>query len=148
MSTTPKLVYFGLRGRGDVIRMALEQSDSEWTEEGIDYAVMKQGGPNFPFAQAPCLEHNGMVISQTDAILRYIGREWGLYGETNVESTQIDMLLLGVESMRGEYLKVCYGASFSEEAKKAYTATHVEAAGLSLRNNGAHFQYLEDVLGE
>lgn len=143
----PKLLYFNLRGRGDVIRMALEQSGSEWSEEGIEYAVMKQGGPNFPFAQAPVLVHNGMTIAQTDAILRYIGREWGMYGDNNVESTQIDMLLLGVESIRGDYVKLCYGSSFSEEATQAYKDTHVAAAGLSGRTNGAHFQYLEDMLG-
>jgi glutathione S-transferase len=109
---------------------------------------MKQGGPNFPFAQAPALEHNGVTIVQTDAILRYIGREWGMYGENNVESTMIDMLLSGVESIRGEYLKLCYGESFSEEAKQAYCAGHVAPTGLGGRNNGAHFQYLEDILGE
>jgi glutathione S-transferase len=127
--------------------MALTQAGTEWTEEGVDYAAMKQAGPNFPFAQAPALVHNGFTIVQTDAIMRYIGREWGLYGDNNVESTQIDILLNGVESLRAEYLKVCYGASFSEEAKQAYNAAHVAAGGLESRNNGAHFQYLEDILG-
>jgi glutathione S-transferase len=144
----PTLVYFNLRGRGDVIRLALSQAGVDWAEEGVDYAAMKQGGPDFPFAQAPAFKHNGLRVVQTDAILRYIGREWDMYGANNVEATQIDMIMHGVESMRGEYLKLCYAESFSEEAKQAYVSGHVSATGLAGRNNGAHMQYLEDILGQ
>eukprot|EP00603_Paraphysomonas_imperforata_P005171 CAMPEP_0114430280 /NCGR_PEP_ID=MMETSP0103-20121206/9955_1 /TAXON_ID=37642 ORGANISM="Paraphysomonas imperforata, Strain PA2" /NCGR_SAMPLE_ID=MMETSP0103 /ASSEMBLY_ACC=CAM_ASM_000201 /LENGTH=227 /DNA_ID=CAMNT_0001599713 /DNA_START=34 /DNA_END=717 /DNA_ORIENTATION=- len=146
-SSKPTLVYFNLRGRGDVIRLALSQTGVDWAEESIDYAVMKQGGPDFPFAQAPAFHHNGLRVVQMDAILRYIGREWGMYGDSNVESTQIDMIMCGVESLRAEYVNLCYKEKFSEEGVKAYKATHLDAAGLATRNNGAHMQYLEDILG-
>lgn len=145
-SSKPTLVYFNLRGRGDVIRLALAQTGVDWAEEGVDYAAMKQGGADFPFAQAPAFKHNGLRVVQMDAILRYIGREWGLYGTNNAESTQIDMIMGGVESLRGEYVKLCYAGQFSEEAKNAYKMNHVDAAGLATHNNGAHMQYLEDLL--
>ena len=148
-STIPTLHYFNLRGRGDVIRMALCQSETEWREVGVDYTTMKQAGPNFPFGQAPVFTHNGLTIAQTDAILRYIGREWGMYGESNVEATMIDMMLLGVEAIRAEYLKLCYQSQFSEEARQEYISSRLEeSSAAGTRNNGAHFKYLEDLLGE
>mmetsp|Transcript_8617 Transcript_8617/g.12858 ORF Transcript_8617/g.12858 Transcript_8617/m.12858 type:complete len:224 (-) Transcript_8617:128-799(-) len=143
---TPILKYFSLRGRGDVIRIALSLTGEEWDEQPVDYALMKQAGPDYPYGQAPAFEHNGNKLVQTDAILRYIGREWNLYGSSNAESSHIDMILGGVESIRAEYLKLCYGNSFSDEAMEEYRNSRMDPSTINQRNGGAHFQYLENIL--
>ena len=144
----PTLKYFNLRGRGEVIRLLFAYKGVEYNEEGIDYQAMKSasGSEEFPFGQAPVLVDGDLHLAQMDTILRYLAREHGLYGSNNREKALIDMVLGGVESIRGDYGDLIYKGELKDDAKKEYATVHFAAESVTTRNGGAHFQYLENFL--
>lgn len=58
------------------------------------------GQASWPFGQCPVYTDGDFHIAQSDAILRYIARQHGLYGSGIKEETQIDSFLQGVEDLR------------------------------------------------
>ena len=46
-----------------------------------------------PWNQLPCLEYDGKKIVQSIAMARFVARENGLAGKTNLEGAQADMLV-------------------------------------------------------
>jgi len=45
-----------------------------------------------PLGQVPVLEYNGEVLSQSITIARFLAKEFGLAGKTNLEQAQADMV--------------------------------------------------------
>ena len=77
-----KLHYFPLYGRGEPIRMLLDHAGVKFEENKISFAdwpALKASG-KFEFGQLPCLEwKDGTQMTQTYAILRALGIEYGYY---------------------------------------------------------------------
>ncbi|GFO06282.1 glutathione s-transferase, partial [Plakobranchus ocellatus] len=105
-----QLIYFQVRGRGEAIRYLLE-------DNGIDYEEIncgprenwfKEYKPKMAFGQVPCLKDNDLMLVQSNAILRYLARKHGLYGNTEEEATFIDILNDGVEDLRKTYTMMIY----------------------------------------
>jgi glutathione S-transferase len=88
------LVYWpGIPGRGEHIRLALEEAGSEYTDTaftdgGMDEVVafiqgkVPDDGINPPPFAPPILKHGDVVISQTSNILLYLGPRLGLVPDT------------------------------------------------------------------
>jgi len=94
-----KVTYFDGRGRAEVLRFALGGAgvdfenvlikDRKQMVEVLDSGKLKYG-------QMPLLEtQTGMCLVQGGAQLRWIAREFGLYGEGNEEAAKIDMIVEG-----------------------------------------------------
>lgn len=64
----------------------------------------------------PCLYDGEHQIVQSAAIMRHLGRKHGLYGNTELEATFVDMMADGVEDLRKKYLNLIYNG-YSEEGK-------------------------------
>lgn len=47
----------------------------------------------FPMGQVPTLEVDGEVIAESHSIIRYLAREFNLYGSTNKDKVIIDQVL-------------------------------------------------------
>lgn len=104
------------------------------------------GTESCPFGQAPIFKVGDFHISQMDAITRYIARAHNLYGATQQDAALIDMVLIGVESIRSEYTKLIYEKQLSPEGLEAHKALVLAQEGLNGRNGGAHFGYLNNIL--
>ncbi|KAK3941279.1 hypothetical protein QBC46DRAFT_259085 [Diplogelasinospora grovesii] len=88
------LIYWpGLPGRGEHIRLALEEAGAEYTDTAhIPGAVnevlahvkgeIPDDGINIPSFAPPILQHGALVISQTPNILLYLGTRLGLAPST------------------------------------------------------------------
>merc|ERR1711884_469707 len=77
----PKLVlhYFNFPfWRAEVCRLALHLGEVEFEDKRVDFKFIKECGKS-PFGQAPFLEVDGKVITQTGAIARYCGKLGGFY---------------------------------------------------------------------
>lgn len=115
------LTYFNIRGRGECIRLLLEDAGIDYEYEGIpslDYWV-KNEKPNrdkYPFCQLPVVSIDGKILAQQDAILRTFARAKGYYGENDEEKSKIDMMAGGVEDLRIQYSNLIYSPDF--EARK------------------------------
>ena len=56
-----------------------------------------------PFGQLPVLETNGVVISQSMAIARFVAKESGLGGKDNITAARADMIVDSItEYINGE----------------------------------------------
>merc|ERR1712024_61450 len=92
----PKLVlhYFDFPfWRAEVCRLALHLGGVEFEDKRVDFKTFKELG-KAPFGQAPILEVDGKVISQTGAIARYCGKQGGLYPrDDDFAAAKIDELI-------------------------------------------------------
>jgi len=94
MAPSYKLKYFNSRGLGEMSRLIFAYA-------GVDYEdVRLERGPQWdefkpktPFGVMPLLEVDGVVIGQSRAIARFLGRQFGLSGKNNLESARCDMLV-------------------------------------------------------
>lgn len=89
-----RLVYWpGLPGRGEFIRLALEEAGAEYTdtahiENGVNEVFAHVSGKepdddiNTPLFAPPILKHGDIVINQTSNILLYLGSRLGLTPDT------------------------------------------------------------------
>eukprot|EP01083_Nonionella_stella_P160912 526437_1 len=101
--TTTKLtlVYFPIAGRAEAIRLTAAVGDVAFTNKvvsGAGFMELRSNG-SLPFGQVPILEventdAEGAVststISQSNAILRYMGKKAGIYPSNDLEALKVD----------------------------------------------------------
>jgi glutathione S-transferase len=118
----PTLIYFEVRGRGEVIRLLLAEAGVDWHEHPItqggapqggrptDFAEIKASGL-LPFDAAPVWEEpDGFRLAQSRAIECHIARTHGLYGATAREAAQCDQALGAGDDIRVELRKLVTAA--------------------------------------
>eukprot|EP00542_Grammatophora_oceanica_P020373 CAMPEP_0194038430 /NCGR_PEP_ID=MMETSP0009_2-20130614/10662_1 /TAXON_ID=210454 /ORGANISM="Grammatophora oceanica, Strain CCMP 410" /LENGTH=234 /DNA_ID=CAMNT_0038680919 /DNA_START=24 /DNA_END=728 /DNA_ORIENTATION=+ len=91
------LTYFGMGGRAEPIRLAAVIGRFPFTNKAVAYKDFGEMVAGLPLGQLPILEieegGTKTVIPQSDAILRYFGKQTGLYPDDPVEAMQVDSLL-------------------------------------------------------
>jgi glutathione S-transferase len=124
-----KLTYVNGRGRGEIIRFMLSAAEVSFEESFLntkdDLMELRNTG-KLMFGQVPLLEINGKTLTQTDAILRYLGRHYNMYGANDDEMTLCDMVYDGIKDC-GVGMK-CAGLEFypDREAGKEIIKTSAE----------------------
>ncbi|XP_072945118.1 uncharacterized protein [Epargyreus clarus] len=89
----PKIVlhYFTFKGLGEGARMLLTYGGQEFEDHRIkrdtEWDAIK---PTTPFGQVPILEIDGKKYAQSLAICRYLGRKFGLAGDSMEDEMEID----------------------------------------------------------
>jgi len=123
------LRYFGVRGLAEGIRLMLQdvghEAGAEYDEirygKGFeDWPTAKRQGTEsglLPFGQVPSLTHHSSIhgeidLVQSDAIMGYLARRHGLYGERETESAKIDIMIGGIKDLRQKWSsRMPYGAT-------------------------------------
>lgn len=97
-----KVTYFDFAGsRGEEVRLALSIAGLPFEDNRIDRASFAQLKPQLPFGSVPTLDIEGRgVFAQSNAILRLIGRQNGLYPEDLYEAARHDELMEAAEDLR------------------------------------------------
>lgn len=89
----------GLPGRGEFIRLVLEQAGVEYIDVALQEDAMKQcmdlimpsetwsagDTTNFAVCYLPALRHRSLLISQTSSILQYVGAKTSLSGDLDAD---------------------------------------------------------------
>lgn len=104
-----KLYYwYGFPGRGEYARLMFEEAgvpyDDVCNREGNSDAVLKYfkgEHDGFPVRAPPVIQRGDFVLSQTPAILQYLGKELGMYPEGGPEEEAHAV------QVRGQSNKVC-----------------------------------------
>lgn len=127
-----KLNYFDSRGLAEPIRLMLILAGIKYEDHRFDATdKIERNGKNLarefwdlrdkqalPYGQVPILEvgsgDSKVVLSQHLAIVRYIARECGYFGKTNLEGALIDSV---IEHMR-DLLTKFQGSSTAEDKAK------------------------------
>lgn len=132
-----KLTYFNVRGRGEAIRLALEDNKIPYENDIVEknWKDIKKSGiadGTLPFGQVPRLiTEDGTAIVQGNAILREIGRKYDLYGK---KPYLTDMIIEAVEDWRKTYTTLMYQDKlakdkFEEYKEKLNSKLDVETGG-------------------
>lgn len=85
----------------DEVQYELSMPENDW--HGKDKAKSTLDFPNLPF-----LYDGDHKLSQSNAILRYLGRKYGLDGKTETEKIRIDLTEQQVEDYQGGLVKLYY----------------------------------------
>jgi glutathione S-transferase len=127
MSTIPQLTYFDIRGRAEPIRLILEDNEVTFEDNQITLAEWPELRSTTPFRRMPVYREGDLVIAESFAIMRYLGRRYGLLGEDEAASVRCDV---AVEAWRdyGNRVGNVFGAlSTSESARERFIATEQPA---------------------
>ncbi|XP_060117214.1 glutathione S-transferase P [Heteronotia binoei] len=115
------IIYFPVRGRCEAMRMLLADQGQDWTEDVVTGEIWKTGDlkKSCVFGQLPRFQDGGFILHQSNAILRHLARNHGLYGQDAQEAALLDMVNDGVEDLRLKYVRLIY--QNYEDGKAAYT---------------------------
>ncbi|XP_022446954.1 glutathione S-transferase P-like isoform X5 [Delphinapterus leucas] len=96
------IVYFPTRGRCEALRMLLADQGQSWKEEVVTKESWLQGPlkASCLYGQLPKFQDGDLILYQSNAILRHLGRSFGLYGKDQREAALVDMANDGVEDLR------------------------------------------------
>ena len=118
--TPARLTYFAGWGLAEQTRWVLAATSTKFEqialESHAEFEALRASGALL-FNQLPLLEIDGLCLTQSQAMLRYVARTRGLEGRTPAEQALNDMLCEGVRDARG----VVTGFPFAENPE-AYRA--------------------------
>lgn len=97
-----KLTYFDFAGsRGEEIRIAFRMAGVAFDDNRLSFEEFEKIKPELPFGSLPILEVKDRgVITQTNAILRLIGRQHGFHPEERFTAARHDEVMETVEDLR------------------------------------------------
>jgi glutathione S-transferase len=118
------LTYVNGRGRAEAIRFVMAAADLTWNERFLESkadldAVRAEG--HLMFGQVPLLEIDGQSITQSSAIIQHVARVFGLYGTSESEATQCDMIY---DAIRDSSAYV--GWVFASQDPDAFVRTYIQ----------------------
>jgi len=91
-----ELHYFKGRGRAETTRWMLAANQIAFENVPVEtpemLAALRMSG-KLPFDQMPLLEINGLKLSQSSAMIRYLARLGGLYGDSDADAVWCDMIV-------------------------------------------------------
>ena len=115
-----KLTYFDMDGgRAEPARLALRIGGIAFEDHRFAFAEFAEVRKTTPLSQVPTLHVNGVQVSQSSAITRYVGKLTGLYPEDAFQALLCDEIVDGVEDA-----SIKLGATFGltgDDLKKART---------------------------
>jgi glutathione S-transferase len=100
--TKPRLTYFDqAASRGEECRLALFLAGVDFEDNRIPRSAWAELKPTTPFGSLPTFELPGKPpISQSNAILGYIGRTYGLLPADTWEAMRLESLMSAAEDLR------------------------------------------------
>ena len=109
-SNKPVISYGPSRGRAEPIRLILEELGIEYRERRVgswqEWMALK---PQMPFQQLPAYEDGDLFIVQSHAIYRYLARTHDLYGHTEAERIDCDIVEEALRDARQEFWRFLKG---------------------------------------
>ncbi len=97
---TFKLHYFDFDGgRGEPIRIALDKAGIDFEDHRISFAEFGELRPALRFGVLPEIEIDGVTVTQSNGISRYIGKMADLYPADDLQALYCDEALGAVEDM-------------------------------------------------
>jgi len=106
-----KLTYFNGRGRAETSRLVLAYAGVSYEDERITGEQLAALKPTLAYGQLPKLEYKGESIYQSVSIARFLAREFGIAGKTNLEKAQGDEIVDAVTDVQN----AIYGAFFEKD---------------------------------
>nr|WOZ07764.1 glutathione S-transferase GSTs9 [Agrotis ipsilon] len=141
----PKHVYyyFPTRALGESCRLLMAYGGQEFEDRRLTHAEWPAFKPNTLFGQMPVLEIDGKQYAQSLAISRYLGRKYGLAGDTLEDGLEIDQIVDLVNDLRAKAAQVRYEkdeavqeAKHADYVKNVYPDYLERLNAVLVKNNG------------
>jgi len=118
-----KLTYFDAPvSRGEECRLALFVAGVDFEDHRLQRNEWPALKPSTPFGALPVLETEGKrAVSQSNAILTYVGRQYGLLPADAWEAMRHESILCAVEELRMA-ISQTFGIADAEELKRKRAA--------------------------
>jgi prostaglandin-H2 D-isomerase / glutathione transferase len=131
-----KLTYFDFSGsRGEECRLALFVAGVEFEDHRISQDTWKELKASTPYGALPVLETPGKpALAQSNAILAYVGRRYGLHPTDAWEAARHEAILVAVEELRaaiGPSGKIA-DAEEKKKAREELSSGYLQTWGRSL----------------
>jgi glutathione S-transferase len=95
-----KLTYFDFDGgRGEPVRIAFHAAGVDFEDHRISFDEFMKTRGDMRFTCAPELEVDGVTVTQSNSMLRYVGKMAGLYPEDDLQALYCDEAMDAVEDM-------------------------------------------------
>lgn len=95
-----KLTYFDFSGgRGEPIRIAFHAAGIDFADHRISFEEFLKTREGMRFNCAPVLYIDGVEVTQSNAMLRYVGKMAGLYPEDATQALYCDEAMDAVEDL-------------------------------------------------
>ncbi|MDJ0906693.1 MAG: glutathione S-transferase family protein [Woeseiaceae bacterium] len=95
-----KLTYFDFPGgRGEPIRIAFHAAGIDFDDHRISFDEFLQTREQMRFSCAPVLHIDGVAVTQSNAMLRFVGRQANLYPEDATQALYCDEAMDAVEDL-------------------------------------------------
>ena len=146
----PRLTYFDVRGRAEVIRLILEETGTPYRERRIQLSEWATLKPTFPFGRLPLYEDGDLRIPQSHAIYRYLARKHGLCGSDEAERIRCDIVEETFVDLQNDLGGFYWSPGFAEK-RGEYESTKLpallgEAQRLFVQNRGGEGYWVGDAL--
>lgn len=113
-----KLTYFDIDGgRAEPIRIAFHSAGIAFEDNRISFEEFAQIRSSRRFNSVPTLEIDGVQVSQSNALSRYVGKMAGLYPEDAMQALYCDEVLGALEDL-SHYIVRTFGLQ-GEELEQA-----------------------------
>ena len=95
-----KLTYFDFDGgRGEPVRIAFHSARIEFEDHRISFPEFMETRESMRFHCSPTLEIDDVVVTQSNGMLRYVGKAAGLYPDDPLQAMYADEAMGAVEDM-------------------------------------------------
>jgi len=95
-----KLTYFDFDGgRGEPIRIAFHAAGIDFEDHRITFEQFMQTRGDMRFTCSPELDIDGVTVTQSNSLLRYVGKMAGLYPEDDMQALYCDEAMDAVEDL-------------------------------------------------
>ncbi|GAB1598752.1 S-crystallin 3 [Argonauta hians] len=151
------LHYFNHRGRAEICRMLFAAAGVQYNDRRIESSEWDSMRNKMPCSMMPMLElDNRTQIPQSMAMARYLAREFGFHGRSNIEMARVDYISDCFYDILDDYMRMFQdsncrmrfqkssGSSGSTEQRNRYRETcrrilpFMERT-LEMRNGGNQF---------
>ncbi|KAJ8712539.1 hypothetical protein PYW07_005381 [Mythimna separata] len=135
--------YFDIKGRGESCRLLLAYGGQQFEDRRLTAEQWPAFKPKTRFGQLPILEIDGKQYAQSLAIARYLGRKFGLVGDTPEDALEIDQnvdlfmdfCLKGAQIMR-ETDAARKESLYAEAVKNVFPGDLERLSSIINKNNG------------
>mmetsp|Transcript_10248 Transcript_10248/g.19104 ORF Transcript_10248/g.19104 Transcript_10248/m.19104 type:complete len:249 (-) Transcript_10248:275-1021(-) len=140
-------------GRGEFVRLMFELAGVSYT----DYGVTKDGMPkvveflrgggnvDFPVFAPPAIKRGYFVLSQTPAIVKFLGKEFGFYPQNSLDEAHADSLNAMVTDFVAEGRLVFHSKTFTGSYSSQVEEVKPTIAWFENERLGKFMSYLESV---
>ena len=95
-----KLTYFDFDGgRGEPIRIAFNAASVDFDDHRISFDEFMKTRGGMRFECAPVLDIDGVAVTQSNAMLRYVGKMAGLYPDDDLQALYCDEAMGAIEDL-------------------------------------------------